>query len=109
MNPARLEIQGVPPIAVEALLDYCYKDKLVSASSNIFLRAELTVRMHEYKSSHTSIDILIFSSFCRADYENGYSRNLLWRLWHLAHLLGTQHLFQMCTEVRLISFVNPVI
>ena len=30
VNPARLEIQGVPPIAVEALLDYCYKDKLVS-------------------------------------------------------------------------------
>jgi len=37
-------------------------------------------------------------SFCRADYENGYSRNLLWRLWQLAHTLGTQHLFQMCTE-----------
>ena len=62
---------------------------------------------HEYKSWHTSNDILIFSSFCRADYENGYSRNLLWRLWHLAHLLGTQHLFQMCTEVRLIIFRQP--
>ena len=45
MNPARLEIQGVPPIAVEALLDYCYKDKLVSASFNILLRAGLTVTM----------------------------------------------------------------
>jgi len=62
-TPARLEIQGVPPVAVEALLDYCYKD-----------------------------------NFCRGDYENGYSRNLLWRLWQLAHTLGTQHLFQMCTE-----------
>ena len=40
-----------------------------------------------------------FTSFCRADYENGYSRNLLWRLWQLSHTLATQHLFQMCTEV----------
>ena len=28
-TPARLEIHGVPPVAVEALLDYCYKDKSV--------------------------------------------------------------------------------
>ena len=28
-TPARLEVQGVPPVAVEALLDYCYKDKYV--------------------------------------------------------------------------------
>lgn len=62
-SPARLEIQGVPPVAVEALLSYCYKD-----------------------------------NFCSADYANGYSRNLLWRLWHLARTLGVQHLFQLCTE-----------
>ena len=52
VNPARLEIQGVPPIAVEALLDYCYKDKLVSASFNILLRAGLTVTMSTKVRTH---------------------------------------------------------
>jgi len=62
-TPARLDIHGVPPIAVEALLDYCYKD-----------------------------------NFSRADYENGYSRNLLWRLWQLSWTLGMTHLFELCSE-----------
>ena len=34
-TPARLEIQGVPPVAVEALLDYCYKDKSVITHSSL--------------------------------------------------------------------------
>ena len=49
---------------------------------------------------------MTFCSFSRADYENGYSRNLLWRLWHLAHTLATQHLFQMCTEVKIKANLN---
>ena len=70
MNPARLEIQGVPPIAVEALLDYCYKDKLVSdylitllldycykdklvsASFNILVRVGLTITMSTKVRTH---------------------------------------------------------
>ena len=52
MNPARLEIQGVPPIAVEALLDYCYKDKLVSASFNILVGAGLTDTMSTKVRTH---------------------------------------------------------
>jgi len=59
----RLDIDGVPPIAVETLLEYCYKDR-----------------------------------FEKSDYENGYSRNLLWRLWHLARILQISHLFQLCSE-----------
>jgi hypothetical protein len=68
----------VPPIAVEALLDYCYKDKSVLAPD--FCPHRLP-------------------SFCQADYENGYSRNLLWRLWRLAGTLGIHHLLQLCSQV----------
>jgi len=59
----KLEIQDVPPIAVEGLLEYCYKDR-----------------------------------FDKTDYENGYSRNLLWRLWEVAKLLQMNHLFDLCCE-----------
>lgn len=59
----KLEVEGIPPIAVEALLEYCYKDR-----------------------------------FNRKDYENGYSRNLLWRLWHAAQLFQLKHLFGLCAE-----------
>ena len=37
--------------------------------------------------------------FDRADFENGYSRNLLWRLWEVAKLLQMSHLFELCCEV----------
>ncbi|CAB4068084.1 NOP9 [Lepeophtheirus salmonis] len=53
----RLELNGIPPIATEALLEYIYKDK-----------------------------------FLKSDYENGYSRNLLWRLWHASKALEMDHL-----------------
>ena len=43
-------------MAVESLLEYCYKDR-----------------------------------FDRGAFENGYSRNLLWRLWELAKLLEMSH------------------
>merc|ERR1740129_2008095 len=59
----KLEIQNIPPVAVENLLEYCYKDR-----------------------------------FDRADFENGYSRNLLWRLWEVAKLLQMSHLFELCCE-----------
>jgi len=59
----RLDIQGIPPVAIEALLEYCYKDR-----------------------------------FNRSEYENGYSRNLLWRLWHIAKLLHINHLFDLCSQ-----------
>merc|ERR1712106_1095627 len=59
----KLEIEGVPPIAVENMLEYCYKDR-----------------------------------FDRSDYENGYSRNLLWRLWHISKVLQMNHLFELCSE-----------
>jgi len=59
----KMEIDGIPPIAVEALLEYCYKDR-----------------------------------FDRSDYENGYSRNLLWRLWHASKIFKIKHLLQICTE-----------
>ena len=64
-GPSKLEIQNVPPVAVESLLQYCYKDR-----------------------------------FDRGGFENGYSRNLLWRLWELAKLLEMSHLFDLCCEVR---------
>jgi len=60
---SKLEIEGVPPIAVEHLLEYCYKDR-----------------------------------FDKSDFENGYSRNLLWRLWHIAKVLQMNHLFELCSE-----------
>jgi len=59
----KLEIHDVPPIAVESLLEYCYKDR-----------------------------------FNKKDYENGYSRNLLWRLWEIGKLLQMNHLFELCCE-----------
>ena len=37
--------------------------------------------------------------FDRGGFENGYSRNLLWRLWDLAKLLEMSHLFDLCCEV----------
>jgi len=60
---SKLEIEGVPPIAVENLLEYCYKDR-----------------------------------FDKSNYENGYSRNLLWRLWHISRVLQMNHLFELCSE-----------
>ena len=38
--------------------------------------------------------------FDKTDYENGYSRNLLWRLWEVAKLLQMNHLFDLCCEVN---------
>ena len=58
---SKLEIQNVPPVAVESLLEYCYKDR-----------------------------------FDRGGFENGYSRNLLWRLWEVAKMLEMSHLFELC-------------
>lgn len=58
----RLEIEGVPPIAAEALLEYVYKD-----------------------------------TYNESDFDNGYSRNLLWRLWHASKALEMEHLFDSCT------------
>ena len=34
-----------------------------------------------------------------SDYENGYSRNLLWRLWHASKALEMDYLHQKSTEV----------
>ena len=53
-------------MAVESLLEYCYKDR-----------------------------------FDRGGFENGYSRNLLWRLWELAKMLEINHLFELCCEVNI--------
>ena len=38
--------------------------------------------------------------FDKTDYENGYSRNLLWRLWEVSKLLQMNHLFDLCCEVK---------
>ena len=57
----RLDLDGVPPIAAEALLDYVYRDH-----------------------------------FNESDYENGYSRNLLWRLWQAAQAFEMEHLASLC-------------
>ena len=51
---------------------------------------------------HLQFISLIFR-FDRSDYENGYSRNLLWRLWHAAKLFRIRHLFQLCSEVGYLS------
>uniref|UniRef100_A0A0K2SVQ6 Uncharacterized protein n=1 Tax=Lepeophtheirus salmonis TaxID=72036 RepID=A0A0K2SVQ6_LEPSM len=61
----RLELNGIPPIATEALLEYIYKDK-----------------------------------FCKSDFENGYSRNLLWRLWHASVALEMDHLAQITSDIH---------
>jgi hypothetical protein len=48
----------------------------------------------------TSIkNMLLCCRFNRKDFENGYSRNLLWRLWHAAMLFKLKHLFDLCSEV----------
>ena len=52
--------------------------------------------------------ILGLGSFDKADYENGYSRNLLWRLWHAAKLLQMQHLFQLCSEVSSVTITTTL-
>ena len=36
--------------------------------------------------------------FDRGGFENGYSRNLLWRLWDVAKMLEMNHLFSLCCE-----------
>jgi hypothetical protein len=36
--------------------------------------------------------------FTESDFENGYSRNLLWRLWHASKALEMEHLAQLCTQ-----------
>ena len=57
---------------------------------------------------HLQFISLIFR-FDRSDYENGYSRNLLWRLWHAAKLFRIRHLFQLCSEVGyLYTYVTKV-
>ena len=38
-------------------------------------------------------------SYDESDYENGYSRNLLWRLWHASKALEMDYLHQKSTEV----------
>ena len=60
----KLEFEGIPPIATEALLEYIYKDK-----------------------------------FAEEDFESGYSRNLLWRLWHAARAFEMEHLSDTCVKV----------
>jgi hypothetical protein len=45
------------------------------------------------------INMLLCCRFNSKDFENGYSRNLLWRLWHAARLFKLKHLFDLCSEV----------
>jgi hypothetical protein len=61
----RVDVDGVPPIAMEALLDYIYKDH-----------------------------------FDEHDFANGYSRNLLWRLWHASKAL------EICTKASVQMLVE---
>ena len=78
---SKLEIEGVPPIAVENLLEYCYKDR------------------YWFSLLHMVPYIVDVFRFDRSDFENGYSRNLLWRLWHISKVLQMNHLFELCSEV----------
>ena len=64
----RLDMDGVPPIAAEALLDYIYNDR-----------------------------------FDESDYANGYSRNLLWRLWQASKAFEMEHLSSLCERVRVLK------
>ena len=41
---------------------------------------------------------LFILRFDEEDFANGYSRNLLWRLWHASKALEMQHLFEACTK-----------
>ena len=41
-----------------------------------------------------------------ADFENGYSRNLLWRMWHASKALEMEHLNRMCTKVKIKLFMR---
>ena len=50
------------------------------------------------KSTNSKIDPLF--SYDESDYENGYSRNLLWRLWHASKALEMDYLHQKSTEVN---------
>ncbi len=80
----RLEVDGVPPIAAEALLDYIYNDSYAVMKLNFELENGKIVRT--------------YFSFNESDFENGYSRNLLWRLWHASKALEMDHLCQMCSR-----------
>jgi len=44
--------------------------------------------------------------FNEEDFENGYSRNLLWRLWHASVALEMDHLRHLCAKVCFISFLR---
>ena len=38
------------------------------------------------------------SRFNESDFENGYSRNLLWRLWHASKALEMEYLSGLCAK-----------
>jgi len=67
----RLEVDGIPPVVMEALLRYMYLDE-----------------------------------FAEEDFENGYSRNLLWRMWHAATALEMGALQERCSKVSLVQTEN---
>ena len=46
--------------------------------------------------------------FNDSDFENGYSRNLLWRLWHASRALEMEYLHEKCTEVSVTVISSKV-
>ena len=40
-----------------------------------------------------------FNRFNEEDFDNGYSRNLLWRLWHASWAFEMEHLSEKCGKV----------
>ena len=39
--------------------------------------------------------------FNEEDFDNGYSRNLLWRLWHASWAFEMEHLSEKCGKVNI--------
>ena len=58
------------------------------------------------KSTNSKNDLLF--RYDESDYENGYSRNLLWRLWHASKALEMDYLHQKYTEVSRGPLKNDV-
>ena len=62
------------------------------------------------KTKLTPLNTVCVRRFDKTDYENGYSRNLLWRLWEAAKLLQMNHLFALCCEAidRYLQYLHNI-
>ena len=58
------------------------------------------------QTAHFILQRIFEFRFNDSDFENGYSRNLLWRLWHASRALEMEYLHEKCTEVSVTVIVS---